>query len=97
MINGKLYMMVGVTIRMVFIQHLSFHIKYIHANFIHHVAVDDFPFQIQNFFEKSSLTGPLGLQILPLFEESKIDFDVVNDMTLSDTTPRSQSEPQIFL
>ena len=28
-------------------------------------------------FEKSSLTPPLGLRILPLFEDSKIDLDVV--------------------
>ena len=46
-------------------------------------------------FEKSSLTPPLGLRILPLFEDSKIDLDVVDDTTVSDTPPWSQSEPQI--
>ena len=48
-------------------------------------------------FEKSSLTPPLGLRILPLFEDSKIDLDVVDDTTVSDTLPWSQSEPQICL
>ena len=48
-------------------------------------------------FEKSSLTPPLGLRILPLFEDSKIDLDVVAHTTLSDTPPWSQSEPQICL
>ena len=38
-------------------------------------------------FEKSSLTPPLGLRILPLFEDSKIDLDVVDDTTVSDTPP----------
>ena len=48
-------------------------------------------------FEKSSLTPPLGLRILPLFKDSKIDLDVVDDTTVSDTPPWSQSEPQICL
>jgi len=48
-------------------------------------------------FEKSSLTPPLGLRILPLFEDSKTDLDVVDDTTVTDTPPRSQSEPQICL
>ena len=48
-------------------------------------------------FEKSSLTPPLGLRILPLFEDSKIDLDVIDDTTVSDTPPRSQFEPQICL
>ena len=48
-------------------------------------------------FEKSSLTPPLGIRILPLFEDSKIDLDVVDDTTVSDTPPWSQSEPQICL
>ena len=48
-------------------------------------------------FEKSRLTPPLGLRILPLFEDSKIDLDVVDDTTVSDTAPWSQSEPQICL
>ena len=48
-------------------------------------------------FEKSSLTPPLGLRILPLFEDSKIDLDTVDDTTDSDTPPWSQSEPQICL
>ena len=52
--------------------------------------------QIQNS-EKSSLTSPLGLRILPQFEDSKIDLDVVDDTTVSDTLPWSQSEPQICL
>ena len=43
-------------------------------------------------FQKSSLTPPLGLRILPLFEDSKTDFD---DTTLSDTPSWSRSEPQI--
>ena len=45
-----------------------------------------------NLFENSSLTAPLGLRIL--FEDSKIDPDVVDDTTV---TPWSQSEPQIYL
>ena len=48
-------------------------------------------------FEKSNLTPPLGLRILPLFEDSKIDLDVVDDTTVTDTPPWSQSEPQIRL
>ena len=48
-------------------------------------------------FQKSSLNSPLGLRILPLFEDSKIDLDVVDDTTVSDTPPWSQSEPQIWL
>ena len=48
-------------------------------------------------FEKSSLTPPLGLRILPLFEDSKIDLDVVDDISASDTPSWSQSEPQIYL
>ena len=34
-------------------------------------------------FEKSRLTPPLGVRILPLFEDSKIDLDVVDDTTVS--------------
>ena len=48
-------------------------------------------------FEKSRLTPPLGLRILPLFEDSKIDLDMVDDTMVSDTPPWSQSEPQICL
>ena len=48
-------------------------------------------------FEGSSLTLPLGLRVLPLFEDSGIDLDVVDDTTVSDTPPWSQSEPQICL
>ena len=48
-------------------------------------------------FEKSTLSPHLGLQILPLFEDSKIDLDVVDDTTVTDTPPWSQSEPQICL
>ena len=46
-------------------------------------------FELPNskLFEKSSLTPPLGLRILPLFEDSKIDLDVVDDTTVSDTPP----------
>ena len=44
-------------------------------------------------FEKSSLTAPFGLQILPQFEDSKTDLDVVDDTTMTDTPPWSQSEP----
>ena len=36
-----------------------------------------------NFFEKSNLTQPLGLRILPLFEDYKTDLDVVNDTTVT--------------
>ena len=35
-------------------------------------------------FEKSSLTPPLGLRILPLFDDS-VDLDVVDDTTVLDT------------
>ncbi|WP_419619623.1 hypothetical protein, partial [Thiolapillus sp.] len=38
-------------------------------------------------FEKSRLAPPLGLRILPLFEDSKIDLDVVDDTAVSDTPP----------
>ena len=41
-------------------------------------------------FEKFILTPPLGRQILPLFEDSKIDLDVVEDITVSNTPPWSQ-------
>ena len=47
--------------------------------------------------ENSSLTPPLGLSIPPLFEDSKIDLDVVDNTTETDTPPWSQSEPQICL
>ena len=40
-------------------------------------------------FEKSNLT--------PLFEDSKIDLDVVDDTTVTDTPPWSQSETRICL
>ena len=36
-------------------------------------------------FEKSRLTAPLGLRILPLFEDSKIDMDTIDDTTVSYT------------
>ena len=48
-------------------------------------------------FEKSNPTPPLGLRILQLFEDSKIDQDVVDDTTVTDTPPWSQTEPQICL
>ena len=48
-------------------------------------------------FEKSSVTPPLGLRVLPLFEDSKIDLDVVDDTTVPATPPLSQSETQICL
>ena len=51
--------------------------------------------QTQNC-EKSNLTPPLGLRILPLFEDSKTDLDVVDDTTATDTPLWSQSEPQIL-
>ena len=47
--------------------------------------------------ENSSLTPPLGLSIPPLFEDSKIDLDMVDNTTVTDTPPWSQSEPQICL
>ena len=43
------------------------------------------------------MTPPLGLPGLPLFEDSKIDLDVVDHTTVSDTPPWSPSEPQICL
>ena len=46
-------------------------------------------------FEKSSL--PLDLPILPLFEDSVIDLDVVDDITVSDTPPLSQFEHHIVV
>ena len=52
-------------------------------------------------FEKSNMTPPLGLRILPLFEDSKIDLDVADDTTLTDSPPSSPwsqySEAQISL
>ena len=56
-------------------------------------------FEPQNskLFEKSSVAPALGLRILLLFEDSKIDFDTVDDTTASDIPPWSQSEPQICL
>ena len=48
-------------------------------------------------FEGSSLTLPLGLRVLPLFDDSGIDLDVVDDTTVSNTPFWSQSEPQICL
>ena len=52
--------------------------------------------QTQNF-EKSNLIPSLGLRILPLFDDSKTDRDVVDDTTVTYTTPWSQSETQICL
>ena len=43
------------------------------------------------------MTPPLSLRILPLFEDSKIDLDMVDHTTVSDTPPWNQSEPQICL
>ena len=48
-------------------------------------------------YENSNLTPPLGLRILPLFADSKIDLDTVDDTTVSDAPPKSQFEPQICL
>ena len=48
-------------------------------------------------FEKSKLTLPLRLRVLPLLEDSKIDLGVVDDVTMSDTPPWSQPEPHICL
>ena len=36
---------------------------------------------------KIRLAPPLGLRILPLFEDSKIDSNVVGDITVSDIPP----------
>ena len=47
--------------------------------------------------EKSKLTPPLGLRVLPLFEDSKIDLGVVDDVTASDTPLWSQPEPHMFV
>ena len=56
-------------------------------------------FEPQNskLFEQSKLAPPLGFRVLLLFEDSKIDLGVVNDGTVSDTPPWSQSEPQVCL
>ena len=48
-------------------------------------------------FEKSKLTLPHGLHVLPLFEDSKIDLGVVDDIMVSATPPWSQPEPHMFL
>ena len=48
-------------------------------------------------FEKSELTPPRGLLVLPLFEDSKTDLGVVDDVTVSDTPPWRQPEPHICL
>ena len=48
-------------------------------------------------FEKSNLTPPLGLRILPLFEDPQIGSDVADDVIVSDIPPWSQSEIQIRL
>ena len=52
--------------------------------------------QTQNS-EKSKLTPPLGLRVLPLFEDSKIDVGLVDDVTVSDIRPWDQPEPHIYL
>ena len=52
--------------------------------------------QTQNF-EKFKLPLPLGLLVLPLVEESKIDLCMVDDVTVSNTPPWSQPEPHIYL
>ena len=39
------------------------------------------------FVEKSNLTLPFGLRRLSLYEESKTDFHLVDDNTVSDTLP----------
>ena len=41
-------------------------------------------------FEKSSRTPPLGLRILPPFEDSKIGLDTVDDATASDVYKRQE-------
>ena len=48
-------------------------------------------------FEEPKLTPPLCLRVLPMFEESRIDLGVVEDVTVSDAPSWSQSEPQICL
>ena len=48
-------------------------------------------------FEKSQLTSPVGFRVLPLFDNSKIDLGVVDDVTLSDTPAWSLPEPHICL
>ena len=50
-----------------------------------------------NLFEKSKLTLPLGLHVLPLFEDSKIGLNVLDDVTVSDTPPWSQPQPHLCL
>ena len=58
------------------------------AVFLHH--------QTQNS-EKFKLTPPLGLCVLLLIEDSKIDSGVVDDVTVPDNPPWSQTEPQVCL
>ena len=53
--------------------------------------------QTRNFFQKFDLTPPLGLRILQLFEDFKIDLDIVDDITMQDTPLWSQSEPHVSL
>ena len=48
-------------------------------------------------FEHSKLTPLLGTRVLPLFEDSKIEFGVIDDVTVSDTPPWSQPQPHICL
>ena len=53
--------------------------------------------QTQNLKKKSNLAPPHGLRILLLFEDSKIYLDVVDNITVSGTSPWGQPEPQICL
>ena len=48
-------------------------------------------------FEHSKLTPLLGTRVLPLFEDSKIEFGVIDDVTVSDTPPWRQPQPHICL
>ena len=48
-------------------------------------------------FETSKLIPSLSLRVPPLFEDSKIDLGVVDDITVPGTPPWSQSEPKIGL
>ena len=47
-----------------------------------------------NTYRNIQPDSPLGLRILPLFKDSKIKLDVVDDTKV---TPWSQCEPQICL
>ena len=48
-------------------------------------------------FENSILTPPLGLRILPLFEDSKVDLDMVDDTIESGCVKKKKKEKVLSL